>query len=388
MKTMAEFSPSRLAVARKRRRMTKVVLAATLGLSTRTISAYESGDRSPSPGTANNLAQVLGFPKAFFYGEAIDEISCESASFRALSKMSAGQRDAVLASGTLAIELNQWIERSFELPIAEIPELRDHDPEIASDCVRAEWGLGDRPISNMVHILESRGVRVFSLAEDNNDVDAYSTWNSKTPYVFLNTAKSAERSRFDAAHELAHLILHRHDEATGQHAEREANAFASAFLMPRTSVYAAAPRYPHVNTIIELKKIWNVSATAITLRLHRLSLISEWHYRTLLIQLGDMGYRMSEPDGIPRETSQLLTKVFRSLRRDGLTKDDIANQLLINRSELETIIFGLVLHGVPGGRQQDRDEKDAERPDLKLIYSERHKGNRHSTDDGASSIET
>jgi Zn-dependent peptidase ImmA (M78 family) len=50
----------------------------------------------------------------------------------------------------------------------------------------------------------------------------------------LNTFKSAERSRFDAAHELAHLVLHIHGMTSGgRDIEREADMFASAFLINR-----------------------------------------------------------------------------------------------------------------------------------------------------------
>ena len=41
-------------------------------------------------------------------------------------------------------------------------------------AIRAEWGLSERPISNMIHRLEYQGVRVFSLAEDTADMDAFS----------------------------------------------------------------------------------------------------------------------------------------------------------------------------------------------------------------------
>jgi IrrE N-terminal-like domain len=61
------------------------------------------------------------------------------------------------------------------------------------------------------------------------------------PFVFLNTLKSGEHSRFDAA-ELGHLVLHRHAAPNGQEAEQDANAFASALLMPSASVRAHAPR--------------------------------------------------------------------------------------------------------------------------------------------------
>ena len=87
------------------------------------------------------------------------------------------------------------------------------------------------------------------------EVDAFSMWRQETPFVFLNTQKSAERTRFDAAHELGHLVLHRHGSPQGQDAEREANAFASAFLMPRASVLANAPRMATLDHLIPAEKI-------------------------------------------------------------------------------------------------------------------------------------
>lgn len=96
-------------------------------------------------------------------------------------------------------------------------------------------GLGEAPIANMVHLLETKGVRVFSLVEDCHELDAFSTWLDGTPFVFLNTRKSAERSRMDAAHELGHLVLHRVGRPQGKEAEEEATRFGAAFLMPRAS---------------------------------------------------------------------------------------------------------------------------------------------------------
>ena len=84
------------------------------------------------------------------------------------------------------------------------------------------------PIKNMIHLLEARGVRVLSLSIDTAQLDAFSMWHADTPFVFLNTKKSCEHSRFDVGHELGHLVLHRHAGAKGQEVEREANAFASA----------------------------------------------------------------------------------------------------------------------------------------------------------------
>ncbi len=73
--------------------------------------------------------------------------------------------------------------------------------------------------------------------------------------MFLSTDKSGERGRFDAAHELGHLVLHgehedprREDEISQRPcAEAEANRFAAAFLMPRSSVLARGLYAPPPN---------------------------------------------------------------------------------------------------------------------------------------------
>jgi Zn-dependent peptidase ImmA (M78 family) len=50
-------------------------------------------------------------------------------------------------------------------------------------------------------------------------VNAYALWKDEKPFVFLNTFKSTESSRFDAAHELGHLVLHQDGSVTGREAE-------------------------------------------------------------------------------------------------------------------------------------------------------------------------
>jgi len=354
--------------------MTKTRLAASTNLTVRSISAYENGETVPSPSTVATLAGQLDFPLEFFEADDIDTpstlgisfraLSTETKSpgkaksksstlgisFRALSTMTAGQRDSALAAGSLAFLLSDWLDGKFDLPLPDLPDQRHQPPQAAAESLRASWGLGERPIRNMVHLLEAHGVRVFSLAEECREVDAFSLWRGPTPFVFLNTMKSAEHSRFDAAHELGHLVLHRHGGPSGRSAEHEANAFASAFLMPRGSVLAAAPRFPNLDLLIRLKRNWNVSVAALAHRLHDLDLLSDWHYRSLCISMGERGYRKEEPDGIPQEVSQILQKVFQALRDEGMTKIDVARALHIPPKELDSLMFGLVMVRLEGGR--------------------------------------
>jgi len=341
----AQFNPSRLTLARKRRGMTMTALAKEIGVDLRSVSGYEKGEFRPEPDRVEQLVKILAFPREFFYGPDLDEPSPDIASFRALKRMTAAQRDTALGSGALALLLNSWIERRFNLPAPSLPNL-ERDPEAAAEQLRRVWGLGELPIKNIVHLLESKGVRVFSLSIDAVEVDAFSMWRQDTPFVFLNTTKSAEHSRFDGAHELGHLVMHRHGAPQGQDAEREANAFASAFLMPRSTVLAVAPRFTTVDRLIELKKYWNVSVAALAYRMHTLGIMSDWQYRTVAIEISQRGYRKSEPASAPRETSQVFAKVSVALREDGVGKENIADELNIPVQEIEQLVFGLLTTGL------------------------------------------
>lgn len=341
-----EFNRSRLVLARKRRGLSKKGLADAAKIGQRTLVYYESGERVPADDIVQLFANTLKFPLTFFYGSDIEEIDADAASFRSLKRMTASQRDSAIAAGTLATQLANWIEDQFELPSPDIPSLRNFDPETAAMILRDEWGIGQRPIKNVVHILEARGVRVFSLPIYDEEVDAFSVWHHGRPFVFLNPSKSGERGRMDAAHELGHLTLHEHGIARSRQAESEADTFAASFLMPAADVIAHTPRGVTLKTIHKIKKRWSVSAMAMVVRLKSLNLISEWQYRTFIIKLSQAGYRRSEPDGLPRDTSQVFAKVFDALRAEGRSRNAIARDLSITSAELDSYLVGLAIAGV------------------------------------------
>lgn len=332
---------------------------------------FEAGDIAPGPDTVASFARLLGFPREFFYASPIAEVhhSAAGASFRSLKRMTAGQREAALGAGELAFQLADWIEHvgRFTLPTPEVPDLREVTPQEAALAIRAHWGLGETPVRSMVHLLESKGIRVFSLAEDCAEVDAFSIWRKGIPYVFLNTKKSSERSRFDAAHELGHLVLHRHGIPQGRDPEREANAFASAFLMPAASVVAVAPRLPSVDALIKLKRGWGVSVGAMARRLSDLEIVTQWHYRSLCIEIAERGYRTNEPESIPHESSKVLSQVFEQLAEDGIRKADVAKALNLPISELEALVFGVSWSKVSGGRSGDAPAAPPSKGHLRLL---------------------
>jgi Zn-dependent peptidase ImmA (M78 family)/DNA-binding XRE family transcriptional regulator len=364
---LSGFNPSRLVVARKRRGFTKKRLAEQAEVSTRVLNDYENSMFEPTPATLERIADVLEFPVTFFGGPDIEEPEIEATSFRALSRLTARLRDQALGSATLALELSRWIDDRYTLPAPDVPTLQGVDPGTAAEAVRREWGLGERSIKNVVHLLEAHGVRVFSLAEECAEVDAFSFRQRGVPHVFLNTMKSAERGRMDAAHELGHLVLHwGHETPKGREAEQQAQRFGSAFLMPRGSVLAQAPRGGRLEHLVKAKRHWGVSVIALAYRMHVLGLLSDWQYRAAMIEIGERGYRRDEPNPMPqRERSQVLAKVFDDLRHNGFTKADVAAELLIPAQELNKIVFGLVMTPVTG--DGNGGEVSGERPELRLV---------------------
>ena len=195
------FNNTRFALARKRRGLTKRALAKEVGVTDRSITAYESGQTAPESQTVEKIARALRFPVEFFFADDVEELPIEVASFRALTKMTAAQRDIALSAGVVALLLNQWIDNKFDLPSPDFPEDyrissdgksktdtyqqssegdqfpntgQENDPEAAAEMLRRYWDLGELPIKSMIALLESKGVRVFSLSVDAREVDAFS----------------------------------------------------------------------------------------------------------------------------------------------------------------------------------------------------------------------
>lgn len=339
------FNAERLKMARHRRKLSGKGLADEAGLTSVTVSKVENGHQ-PDEATAQKLASALGYPIEFFFMENPETLTTNDVSFRSLKKMNSAERNASLAAGCFGIAFYDWIDQRFNLPEPDLIDLSKERerPEVAARLLRQHWGLGDRPIGNLLKLYESKGIRILSLSENTPNVDAYSFWHADHPYVFLNQRKTAERSNFDSAHELAHLVLHFHagrKSAQIEDAEKQADQFASAFLMPEADVKSSVSHVYSSSQIIKAKGRWRVSAMALTTRLHTLGMLSDWNYRSIIIDLGQRGFRKGEPIGVERETSTVLAKVLSALWKNGVTRTKIAEDLNLPWEEVETLIFDL-----------------------------------------------
>jgi len=367
------FVPARLTTARKRRGTTITALSVDSGISTKSLSDYENGKKEPSRETLARLARALRVPPEYFSQPPLEEVPEDAVSFRAPSKMLRRSKDMALTIASSAIDLRGWIDAHYETPPVDVPTLHKYSGVLAASraaaVARAKWGLGDAPVGNMVHLLVLHGIAVFSVRGQKTKLDAFSFRLGERPYVLLNTAKSAERGRFDAAHELGHLVLHSEArKVVGLDAEREADAFASAFLMPDGDVRANIRVNPPLEQILQKKKRWRVAAIALAYRLHDLGLLSDWLYHTTCVNLSRMGYRTGEPGGIEREASRLLGQVMSDLWSISGGFEELCSQLAVCPRDINDLVFNLAPVVVEG----DGERSAPVRPDLRVFNGAKH----------------
>jgi Zn-dependent peptidase ImmA (M78 family)/DNA-binding XRE family transcriptional regulator len=349
--------------------MSKVELASLADVSPNSITNWEKAKNIPRDENIECLAQALEYPVDFFFQGEAPLVNPETVSFRALSRMPAPQRDQVIGAAGLAVELDKWIDERFERPEPKVPDLDRLEPATAAEAIRSEWGLGHGPISNLVHVAERAGIRVYSLAPAQGDdglgaIDALSMWWDDTPFIFLNTSQTVERVRHSLGHEIGHLVLHGDGGPTGQTAEKEANRFAGNLLLPTESLIAEAKRYFSFDEILEAKKSWKVSALAYVYRMNEEGLLDKWRYKELCIKLRrDYGSAEPSPVRAP-ETSQVLRKVFSHLQAEG-GRAAVASDLGITVDDLDSLIFSQTLTPIDGAGGEP--DSQGSPPDLHLL---------------------
>lgn len=324
---MATFHPVRLVQARQIRRVSAKDLAGAIGVSPKTVSAYETGRLAPPVATLAFIANHLQFPLGFFQRPLTrPPTATANVNFRSLRSSAAEDRERVVALGDLFQELMAAVAQVLPLQPADVPRADTFDrtwdlttpsgarsPDVIDEVamrVRRAWGLGDGPIPDMVRLLEAHGIWVQVLSEEAAEIDAFSYWSDGRANIVLNHAKGDPyRSRFDAAHELGHLVMHDADGPEGKEREKEANLFGSAFLLPRTTWSRVAPRSTNPWHYVPLKKQWRTSVAAMLYRSKTLGILDDRRFTSAMVQYSQLGWRSSgEPlvEGAEHESPVLF----------------------------------------------------------------------------------
>jgi Zn-dependent peptidase ImmA (M78 family)/DNA-binding XRE family transcriptional regulator len=365
----AGFNPTRLIEARLALQLSRAELARDLEMSGQAIGFYEAGERRPDMATLLRIAERLQQPVSFFLKPAPTAAHQPGTRFfRSVGSKSNKINHALDVRAKWLWELVGSISEEVRLPSHGLPDVNPPESsqgysleeiEAVATAVRRGWLLGDGPITNVIALLETHGLIVSRFELGSDKIDAFSSWIGKRPYIFLGSDKqSCCRSRFDAAHELGHLLLHRdvgqediENPNVRHRIEREANLFAGAFLLPRPSMLREfySTRLSHLEG---MKMRWRVSMQAIAHRAKEMELIDEYQYVLFRKQISARNYNKNEPgdSSMALEQPQWLLKCWNAFaQKRGIVSAGVEDELgftldkvmaLFGRTDIPKAAFG------------------------------------------------
>lgn len=304
---------SKLKEGRVARGLSISELADIIGISRQSVSKYESGLSIPSADVFYKIMQTLQLPLAFFLVADKYEINNDGMMyFRSLKSADRKSLDMSEIRTLWMKKIYRELTRYIKFPSTNLPDISNEylkdeykieDIEKITSMLREFWKLGNGPIDNLTYTLEKNGIIVTRIGIESTKIDAFSKWIDEDRLIcFLGTNKNcAVRSRFDLAHELGHAVLHKcldqmdlYDPKKLKRIEKEANMFASAFLLPHSS-FGSEIMSTSLQHFVLLKERWKVSIQAMIYRCHELGYLSDDQTLYLRKKIVKSGIRENEP---------------------------------------------------------------------------------------------
>ena len=300
----------RVRQARELRDLTQTELAKLVGLDQSAIANIEAGRFQPSESNIEAIALSTGFPPSFFSQEPGPDFPLGSLQFRAHASVTTRERVSAYRYAQVVYELvHRLMLRVKPIPV-NVQKL-SADRVSAAQMTRSALGLSpDRPIGNLIHVLEKAGVLVLALPMKLDRIDAFSAWvtgDTMRPVLVISGGKSGDRLRLSAAHDFGHLVLP--PKGDQKRAEQEAFQFATEFLTPAEAMYHEMVPPVTLTSLAKLKAKWGLSIQALITRARDLNIITTRQYHYLFERLSAQGWRMQEPVFVSAEKPRAVRKM-------------------------------------------------------------------------------
>ncbi|MDC4422864.1 ImmA/IrrE family metallo-endopeptidase [Acinetobacter baumannii] len=189
--------------------------------------------------------------------------------------------------------------------------------------------------------IERAGIVVARFEIGYEEMDGTSAWINDKPYIFIAADKhNYFRSRFDLAHELGHIVMHKYLTEEDKKnwfdkLEKQAHYFANCFLFPTKAFIAETRSRISLESLMLLKKHWGISLAAMIYKAKDLNIISEDQYSKLWRSYRYRGYTKSEPYDI--ETAPEEPNLLKTQSRCYLNKEDSTKLILLISLALKNI---------------------------------------------------
>ncbi|WP_299916024.1 XRE family transcriptional regulator [uncultured Roseobacter sp.] len=319
-------------------------------VSAQAIGKYERNEDMPGSSVLIALARALEVSVDFLLSD--DELELEGVEFRKSASSSAKEVARIEAQALSRVEKYLAVESLLNLSSQDwdTPQgapYRVEEPRDAEDAARSlrdAWLLGKDPIPMLSELLEEHGIKVFSL--DIENVDGLAAKVSRKGkhsgrIIMIRKHTWSERKRFSLAHELGHIVLNVMPDCD---AERAANRFAGAFLIPAEVLrqeIGAQRKEISLGELISLKDRFGVSIQALTYRCKDLGIISQATFGRLFSIYKERGWRsepFEEPNSLEwdvEEPERFKRLCFRALSEDLIGLSRAAELLEIPVRKLE-----------------------------------------------------
>jgi Zn-dependent peptidase ImmA (M78 family)/DNA-binding XRE family transcriptional regulator len=241
--------------ARDRRGLSQQVAADELDLARSAVSNIESGVRAVSARELRKLAELYGVDVADLLSadertsdpivmlpRRLPGVVSNADVWSSIEQFVACFKEGAYLRKVLGVGSEDLVP-SYPPRRSSIGEALRQAEAVAKE-ERRRLGLGIAPVANMAEVLSSQGIWVAGVSFDDSHSGLF--LNHQATFgmaVLINSGHAWVRRRFSYAHEYAHALLDRDEalkvtrsENASELAEKAANAFAAAFLMPAEGI--------------------------------------------------------------------------------------------------------------------------------------------------------
>lgn len=334
---MSNINFTLLETARLLRQKTQKEVVEAIGISQASLSKAEHGLLELPIDIMRKLCEYYDLPESFFMRrEGVSPLG--HLYYRKKLTITNKVIDSFVAKIKIFKSIIDDLLSSIELPDYSlgnyIPDESQSPKEIARK-IRYELNIYHGAVPNLATLLENNGIIIIRFDFGTEKIDGLTTiTDCNRKVMFINSQMPNDRIRFSMAHELGHLVMHlENPPCSSDDAERQADEFASEFLMPEEEIRPMLHNL-NIQALSLLKRKWRVSMHALVRRAKDLDAITYQQYRNLQMYFSKKGYTKSEPIPLPIEKPTMWDEALKLYRDElGYSDDDLMSIMRINQTD-------------------------------------------------------